>query len=51
VAAPPPVVPVAGPGIGTLPLLLGLAAIVALAAVLASSGGHGNGDLTPVSPA
>jgi hypothetical protein len=43
-------VPAAGPGIGTLPLLLGLAAIVGLAALLLSSGGDGDGDITPVSP-
>jgi hypothetical protein len=42
----------AGAGIGTLPLLLGLAAILGLAGLLAASGNNnGNGDLTPVSPA
>lgn len=42
----------AGTGIGALPLLLGLAAILGLAALLAaSSGNNGHGDLTPVSPA
>jgi hypothetical protein len=41
-----------GAGIGTLPLLLGLAAIIGLAALLAASGGNnGHGDVTPVSPA
>ena len=50
-AVPPPVVPVAaGPGIGTLPLLLGLAAIIGIAALLLSSGGDGDGDITPISP-
>jgi hypothetical protein len=46
-----PIAP-AGAGIGTLPLLLGLAAVLGLAALLASSGGNnGHGDVTPVSPA
>ena len=49
-AVPPPMAPVAGPGIGTLPLLLGLAAIVGLAALLLSSGDDGDGDITPISP-
>jgi hypothetical protein len=42
---------VGGPGIGMLPLLLGLAAIIGVAALVLSNGGHGKGDLTPVSPA
>ena len=49
---PPPMVETAAApkGIGTLPLLLGLAALIGIAALLLSSGnGHGNG--TPVSPA
>ncbi len=62
VTAPPPVTPVAegvpapvvaapGAGIGTLPLLLGLAAIIGVAALLLSSGHNGHGNVTPVSPA
>ena len=50
---PPPVVGVAAApkAFGVLPLVIGLAAIVALAAALAAGGGNGKGDLTPVSPA
>ena len=50
---PPPVVEAAAApkAIGTLPLLLGLAAIVALAALLLSDNGNGHGDTTPISPA
>ena len=52
VSAPPPVMPVAsGPGIGTLPLLLGLAAIAGIAALLLLNDDDDNGDATPVSPA
>jgi len=52
VSAPPPVMPVAsGPGIGTLPLLLGLAAIAGIAALLLLNDDDDNGDTTPVSPA
>lgn len=54
--APPPVTetippppPPAGGGIGVWPLLLGLAAIVGVAALILSSDG-GGGDLEPVSP-
>jgi hypothetical protein len=47
--------PEAGPppphGMNVLPLLLGLGALVAVAAILASGSSHGNGNLTPVSPA
>ena len=52
VAAPPAAIPVAVShgGVGALPLLLGLVAIVGIAAALAS-GGHAKGNLTPVSPA
>lgn len=49
-----PIAPLApaGAGIGTLPLLLGLAAILGLAGLLAASGSNnGHGDVTPVSPA
>lgn len=57
--APVPVVPQAAvpvstrtpKGIGTLPLLLGLAAIIGLAALILSGNDNGNGDATPVSPA
>ena len=50
---PPPVLGVAGApkAIGVLPIVIGLAAIVALAALLMSGHGNGHGDLTPVSPA
>lgn len=52
----PPLPPEAGPppppggGPSLLPLLLGLAAIIAVMALIASSGNNGNGNLTPVSP-
>ena len=48
-----PVAPVgaAGLGIGMLPLLLGLAAIIGVIALVASGSSHGHGDVTPVSPA
>ena len=50
--APPPFVEAAAPaGIGTLPLILGLAAIVAAAALLLSDDDDGEGDLIPISPA
>jgi len=52
--APPPVVappPPAGSGIGALPLLLGLAALVGVAVLIASGDDNDNGDLIPVSPA
>lgn len=44
---PPP--PPPGKSLGIWPILLGLAAIAALAA-LVLGGGDGNGDITPVSP-
>jgi hypothetical protein len=51
-AAPPPPLPVAtSAGFNFLPLLLGLAAVVAIAAVIASGHGNGSGNLQPVSPA
>lgn len=56
-AAPPPVseaVPPPPPvstGFNVLPLLLGLAAVAAVIAVVALGHNHGNGNLTPVSPA
>jgi hypothetical protein len=49
VIPPPP--PPAGGGIGILPILLGLVALGALVAVLASGSGNGNGNITPISPA
>jgi hypothetical protein len=49
---PPPVVEAGAPKtIGTLPILLGLAAIIAVAALLLSGNDHGNGEVTPISPA
>jgi hypothetical protein len=49
---PPPLAEAAAPkAIGTLPLLLGLAALAGVIALIATSGHHHNGDLTPVSPA
>ena len=50
-AVPPPPPPVASAGFNFLPLLLGLAAVAAIAAVIASGHSHSNGSLTPVSPA
>lgn len=47
-AVPPPLPP-AGTGIGIWPLLLGLAAIVGVAALVLSSD-DGDGDVTPISP-
>lgn len=45
------VAPVPGAvGIGALPMLLGLAALIGLAALLASGGDDGSGNLTPISP-
>lgn len=40
-----------GGGIGVLPLLLGLAALVGIAAVLFGSDDDGDGNLAPISPA
>jgi hypothetical protein len=34
-----------------LPILLGLAALAAVAALIISNNDHGNGEITPVSPA
>lgn len=49
---PPPVVEAAAPkSIGVLPILLGLAALAAVAALIISNNDHGNGEITPVSPA
>ena len=50
-AVPPPPPPVAAAGFNYLPLLLGLAAVAAIAAVIAAGHSHSNGSLTPVSPA
>ena len=47
--APPPPPPPPGTGIGIWPLLLGLAAIIGVAALILSSD-DGDGDLEPVSP-
>ena len=50
--APPPVVQAGAPKtIGTLPILLGLAAIIAVAALIISGNHHGHGNPTPISPA
>ena len=55
--APPPPPPEAvgppppPPQFNILPLLLGLAAFIAVAAIIASGKSHGSGDLRPVSPA
>lgn len=54
--APPPVVtssvapPPPGKALGVWPILLGLAAVVALAALLLSGDGDNDGDLVPISP-
>lgn len=49
---PPPVVAAGAPkSIGTLPLLLGLAAVIGVLALILSGDDNGNGDTTPVSPA
>lgn len=50
-ALPPPPPPAGGMGIGTLPLLLGLAAIIGVAALVLSGDDDNDGDVTPVSPA
>jgi len=51
-APPPPMVQAGSPKtIGTLPISLGLAAIIAVAALLLSNNGNGHGNPTPVSPA
>ena len=51
VPPPPPVVEAAAPkSIGTLPLLLGLAAIIAVIALIISSNDNGNENPTPISP-
>lgn len=47
-SGPPPPPP---PAFNVLPLLLGLAAFIAVAALIASGSSHGSGNLTPVSPA
>jgi hypothetical protein len=50
-SVPPPVVATGAPKtIGTLPLLLGLAAIIAVAALLISGNDNGNGNAAPISP-
>ena len=56
--APPPVVtstvgpppPPAGKSLGIWPILLGLAAIIAVAALVLGGGDDGDGDLVPISP-
>jgi hypothetical protein len=48
---PPPVVEAGAPKtIGTLPILLGLAAIIAVAALIISGDHNGHGNPTPISP-
>lgn len=49
---PPPVVEAGAPKtIGTLPILLGLAAIIGVIALIVSGNDNGNGEVTPISPA
>lgn len=51
-APPPPIAGAAAPkSFGVLPILLGLAALAAVIALIASSGNDRGGDVTPVSPA
>ena len=50
-AAPPAAEMTSAPGMGTLPLLLGLAAIIGISTLLVSNGNNGNGNITPISPA
>ena len=48
---PPPVVEAGAPkSIGTLPILLGLAAIIGVIALIVSGNDNGNGEVTPISP-
>lgn len=49
---PPPMMPMAGPAksMGALPMLLGMALLVGLAAAILSGGQDGEGNLTPISP-
>jgi hypothetical protein len=48
---PPPVVEAAAPkSIGVWPILLGLAALAAIAALIISHNDNGNGNVVPVSP-
>jgi len=52
VVPPAAYAPAAAPkAIGTLPMLLGLAVLTAALIAIASGGGKGDGDLTPISPA
>jgi hypothetical protein len=49
---PPPIVEAGAPKtIGTLPILLGLAAIIGVIALIVSGNDNGNGEVTPISPA
>jgi hypothetical protein len=49
---PPPIVEAGAPKtIGTLPILLGLAAIIGVIALIVSGNDNGNGEVTPLSPA
>ena len=49
--APPPAAYSDHPKSMTLPLILGLLAIIGISVAILSGGGNGHGDLTPVSPA
>ena len=50
-APPPPVVAAGAPKtIGTLPLLLGLAALIGVLALIISNNNNGNGDVIPITP-
>jgi hypothetical protein len=50
-AVPPPLEQTAAPAFNLLPLLAALGAVVVVGAILLSGGGHGSGNLSPVSPA
>jgi len=49
--APPPASYSGEPKSMTLPLILGLLAIIGISVAILSGGGNGHGDLTPISPA
>lgn len=48
--APPPAAMAGEPKSMTLPLILGLLAIIGISVAVLSGGGNGHGDLTPISP-